>query len=621
MAAALRLALTLVPAAWGQLLFLPSLRLGAEAEALLAQVQVPPKLAFEVQYAERLGARLTGRLRLHISTTETDEPSELLFGKDVSAWQAGQPVTLAEGDAEVAGFPAADLGALKGSRLLYVQAELVVYEEFRREGLPPTWLPTSCVSKAGANGQYAKPDGTLLSGVVQVDLKAQGPVRITLDRMVPDSTPGSPGCAGLGDGVDSRWVRTVRINSSLLERFWGRPMQLEACVLLPWGFEEHPDARYPLVLAHGHYSPQWEAGGSFLETPPSCDPSASYDCTTQHYAHYLYGNWTDPNGPFHGARTLVVTLNHPTPFFDDSYAVNTENMGPYGDAIIRELLPEVEARFRGIGEGWARGLVGGSTGGWETFAQQVFYPTEFNGAYAACPDPLTFTSYVSANIYQSANYFFYDSPWLRRPRPATRDHYSGTAFSEGIGPTFVDAYGEITQTLEEANHMENAQGTHSRSCGQWDVWEATFSPACPDGYPCRMYDKLTGVINHTVAEYWREHFDFAHILERDWQSLAPLLKGKLHLAVGGSDTFYLTNSVLDLRKVLERLGSDAEVIIGAHEGLGYQHCFNGYMYGPDGKSLPNSLTRLHYVQNFVPKLAQHFAATAPAGADTTSWRY
>jgi hypothetical protein len=276
-----------------------------------------------------------------------------------------------------------------------------------------------------------------------------------------------------------------------------------------------------------------------------------------------------------------------------------------------------------LGQGWARGLLGGSTGGWETAAQQILYPDDFNGILAACPDPVTFTSYVNANIYEDRNYYFYDEslPWLRRPRPGQRDHYSGTAFEAGKGPVFVDAYGQVTQTMEEGNHLELAMGTHSRSCGQWDIWEATFGPACDDGYPCRLYNKLTGEINHTVAAYWRENFDLAHIVKRDWSVLGPKLKGKLRIAVGGSDTFYLTNAVLDFHKILKELGSDAEVIVGTHEGLGYQHCFNGYMYDRAGKPLPNAVSRNHYLQMNIPRFAEHWVKSSPEHADVSSWRY
>eukprot|EP00746_Dinoflagellata_sp_MGD_P042260 gnl/MRDRNA2_/MRDRNA2_20246_c0_seq1.p1 gnl/MRDRNA2_/MRDRNA2_20246_c0~~gnl/MRDRNA2_/MRDRNA2_20246_c0_seq1.p1 ORF type:complete len:618 (+),score=113.67 gnl/MRDRNA2_/MRDRNA2_20246_c0_seq1:69-1922(+) len=606
-------------AAYAQDLFLPREMLTPKAKP--GGLVMP---TFRVFHNGTFGNSFTGRVRLHISTRPAESPSELLFGKDVSDWKAGEPAVFAPGDEAVFGFPAADLADLsqhvQPGDTLYVQAELVVYDLYKRRGMPPTWLPTSCVSKAGNDGAYDKPDGTLLSDVTQLQISSEH-MDVQLNQKVPDSTPQSPGCAGLGDAVDSAWIKTVRIKSSLLSDFWGRSVTLEACVLLPWGFDEHPEAKYPLVVAHGHYSAQFMPGGGFQETMPTCAASSNYSCYSQHDAHKLYTDWTDPKGPFEGARALVMTVNHPVPFFDDSYAVNSANMGPYGDAIVHELIPAVEQKYRGLGQGWARGLLGGSTGGWETIAQQVFYPDEFNGMLAACPDPVTFTSYVNTNIYQSRNYFFYDDKWLKRPRPAMRDHYSGQAFQDGKGPAFVDSYGQITQTTEEANHQELAQGTHSRSCGQWDIWEATFSPACPDGFPCRLYDKRTGEINKTIAQHWKDHFDLAHIIERDWVTLRPKLKGKMRIAVGGSDTFYLTNAVMDLKNVLERLGSDAEVTIGSHEGIGYQHCFNGYLYDREGKVLPNAVTRNYYLQMNIPVFAKNWVNSAPQTADITSWRY
>lgn len=147
-----------------------------------------------------------------------------------------------------------------------------------------------------------------------------------------------------------------------------------------------------------------------------------------------------------------------------------------------------------------------------------------------------------------------------------------------------------------------------------------FSPACEDGYPCRLYDKLTGEINASVAAYWRENFDLAYIVERDWETLGPKLAGKAHVYVGGSDSFYLTNAVMDAADVFARVGSDAEVVIGAHDGMGMQHCFRGYEYDEAGEPLPNSITRLLYT-NFLPIMAERFVATAPEGADVKSWRY
>lgn len=258
----------------------------------------------------------------------------------------------------------------------FVQAELVPYEEYNRKELPPTWLPKSCISYgAGNDGAYGKPGGTLYSSVRRVtlaSLRDAGPtaaLTLTMDSEVKDSPADSPGCAGLGDGVDSKWIKTVRINSTALGDFWQRPIMLEACLLLPAGFEEHPEARYPLVVQHGHFSPSMttSGGGPWRDRAPSCDPdkpvspsnpATGYECVQEHYGYYLYRNWTDMSAgsKFHGSRVLLITVNHPTPFFDDSYAVDSESTGPYGRAINYELIPEVERRYRGIGEGWARAV-------------------------------------------------------------------------------------------------------------------------------------------------------------------------------------------------------------------------------------------------------------------------
>ena len=521
-----------------------------------------------------------------------------------------------------------------------MQAEFVPYELYERAGLPPTWLPRSCISwGSGGDGAYGKPGGTLYSDVLSVTIGADATskevqVALDLSHEVHDSRADSPGCAGLGPGVDSEYIKTVQIVSPSLSAFWKRNVSLEACVLLPGGFAQHPDARYPTVVSHGHFSPSMPAsgGGPWHPAAPACDPDApvsatnpktGYACVQDIYGHLLYRNWTDlsSDGVFAGARMLLVTLNHPTPFFDDSYAVDSASTGPYGHAINYELIPEVERRYRGLGQGWARGLYGGSTGGWESVATQVLYPDRFNGAYAACPDPITFTSYVTTNIYEADNAFYYNSDFRTTPRPGQRDHYSGQTW-----PGFGHPYGQTTVTAAETNHRELVLGSHSRSCGQWDVWEQVFSPVCDDGFPCRLYDKKTGALNRTVAAHWREHYDLGHIMKRDWATLGPKLQGKMHIFVGGSDTFFLSNAVMDVQDFLQTTtdpASDAEIVLGTHGGRGYEHCFRGFdaARNPDGSPQPNSLSRLTYNQAFLPRMAAHFAKTAPKGADVTSWRY
>ena len=306
--------------------------------------------------------------------------------------------------------------------------------------------------------------------------------------------------------------------------------------------------------------------------------------------------------------------------------MDSPNVGPYGSAVIKELIPEIERRFRGIGAGWARGVLGGSTGGWEAMASQVLWPEEFNYAAVACPDPISFTSYATVNVYKDKNAYFYDSPFKRTPRPGERDHYSGTAVVPGTStPTYGRPYGHTTATVEEMNRRELVLGSRSRSCGQWDIWEAVFGPRGADGYPARIWCKdpsdpscKYGEINATVAAYWREHFDLLHVLKRDWESgLGKALAGKLHVFVGASDTFFLTNAVMDFEDWVKAPTRsppfDGEIVIGAHDGRGYEHCFNGFM--PDGTVAPNAVTRELYVTKFLPRMAKRWAATAPAGAN------
>src|ERR1044072_1028010 len=226
----------------------------------------------------------------------------------------------------------------------------------------------------------------------------------------------------LGRVLTSRWIRLFhrlkhpkhnRIQNERLTNFWGRPMFLGAHVLLPEGFDSHPDVHYPLVIFHGHFPSDFDG---FRETAP--DPNLKpeyserfhlegYNRIVEEQAYQFYKDWTGPNFP----RFLIVEIQHANPYYDDSYAVNSANLGPYGDAITYELIPEIEKRFRGIGQGWARFVYGGSTGGWESLAVQVFYPDEYNGSWAACPDPIDFRAYTVINIYEHDNAYYADSPW------------------------------------------------------------------------------------------------------------------------------------------------------------------------------------------------------------------
>ncbi|MDH5405482.1 MAG: alpha/beta hydrolase-fold protein, partial [Candidatus Aminicenantes bacterium] len=357
-------------------------------------------------------------------------------------------------------------------------------------------------------------------------------------------------------------------------------------------FEEHPQARYPLMIYHGHHHRTFYTPVGFLETPP--EPGLTgYDKTYQDMSYQFYQDWTGADFP----RMIIVTIQHANPYYDDSYAVNSANVGPYGDAITYELIPYIEEKYRGIGEGWARVLYGGSTGGWEALAVQIFYPDQYNGTWAFCPDPIDFRAYQVVNIYEHENAYYMDSQWKRTPRPGQRNYL-----------------GEISATIEETSHHELVLGTNGRSGGQWDIWQAVFGPVGEDGCPKPIWDKRTGKIDHSVSEYWRENYDLHYILERDWAKLGPKLAGKLHIYVGDMDNFHLNNAVYLMEEFLE--GTKNPYYDGVVEyGDRFEHCWSG------DHNNPNSIQRLTINQRFAPQMVEHILKTAPPGADITSWRY
>jgi hypothetical protein len=306
----------------------------------------------------------------------------------------------------------------------------------------------------------------------------------------------------------------------------------------------------------------------------------------------IYNDWTDPDYP----RYILVTIQHATPYFDDSYAVNSQNTGPYGNAITYELLPYIEKKFRGIGKGWARVLTGGSTGGWEVLAAQIFYPDEYNGCWAWCPDPVDFRAFTTCNIYEDENAFFYNSKWKKRtPKPQRRT-----------------TNGHIVFTLQEVSQMEHVIGTKGRSGGEPNNWLTVFCPVGEDGYPKLVWDKLTGEIDRSVAEYMRENYDLRYILERDWKKLGPKLKGKINIYMGDMDNLYYTISGYLMQEFLE---STSDPYYEGHFEWGdrFGHCWNGDHVNEYAHS------RLTVNQRYIGTMMKRIVDSAPPDADT-SWK-
>jgi hypothetical protein len=229
-------------------------------------------------------------------------------------------------------------------------------------------------------------------------------------------------------------------------------------------------------------------------------------------------------------------------------------------------------------------------------AAQVLYPDDYNGAIASCPDPIDFHRYLTVDIYGDKNAYWSEGLLRRTPRPAARD---------GLGATI--------STMEQDNLRELVLGTKSRSGEQFDAWEAVYSPVGPDGYPRRLWDKRTGVIDPEVAKAW-QRYDLGHILERDWAKLGPKLQGKLRINVGRMDDFFLDGAVARVERFLRRTrdpASDAVIDHGATDG----HCWTG-----DHGQI-NAYSRLTSHARLIPLLVQRWLTSAPPGADVKSWRY
>lgn len=546
---------------------------------------------FKVRFVQNLTAEpLDGRVLLLISTNTESEPrfqisdgvnSQLVFGLDVEGLKSTDVV---EFNGDQFGYPLASLSELPDGEY-YVQALLHKYETFNLSTGHTVKLPMD----DGEGQHWNRSPGNLLSKPQKVSVRAGAVIEIEMTEVIPPIDPPE----------DTKYIKHVKMESKLLTDFWGRPMELGANILLPEGFDEHPEAHYPLIIFHGHFPYSF---GGFRTEPPDEDleadyserfQMAGYNRIVQQEAYDFYRRWTADDFP----RVIIMEVQHPTPYYDDSYAVNSASQGPYGDAITYELVPFIEEKFRGIGEGWSRFLYGGSTGGWEALAVQVMYPREYNGCFAACPDPIDFRAYTVVDIYGDDNAYFVEGDYRQVLRPGMRDYL-----------------GHVKTTLKDMNHRELALGTKSRSGQQWDIWEAVYSPQGEDGYPVRLWDKRTGEINHDVAEYWQENYDLRYILERDWDKLGADLQGKIHLYCGEMDNYYLNNAVYLMEDFLEGTTNPyyaGEVDYGARD----EHCWNG-----DHEN-PNAISRLRYNTMYLPKIMKRIADSAPAGADLTSWRY
>ncbi len=553
-----------------------------------AAVTASAQTQFSISFPATLHAQpITGRVFLIVSRDSDPEPREQphpfgrgvpIFGLDVSQLAPGQPATI---DGAVPGFPLNSINDIAPGDY-YVQAVLNLYTEFHRADGHVVWAHMD----QWEGQQFAESPGNLYSPVqrVHVDARAGGTIPLSLTQVIP----------AVELPPDTRWVKHVKIQSTLLTAFWGRPIYLGATVLLPQGYEAHPAVRYPVIYEQGHFGlePPLRFSDDTTPAPPFLKTLlAQYNIET---GPEFFRAWTAPDFP----RMIAVTFQHPTPYFDDSYAVNSANNGPYGDAILTELIPYLEAHFRMIPKAYARVLTGGSTGGWESIALQVHHPDFFGGTWTLYPDPVDFRHYDMVDAYADTNAFVFTNRGIGFLSPRTDWHHPERYIMRAPD-------GQPLYSVREYSRWEDVLGSHGRSTDQFEAWEAVYGPVGEDGYPKPLWDKRTGHIDHDVAVYMRDHgYDLRAYLAANWTKIGPQLVDKIHVDVGDMDNFYLNLAVYDLQAFLDTISTPrarATIRYGRPEkGHGWQHATNAQI-----------------VREMAAFITQH----APQGEETALWKY
>src|SRR5579883_352930 len=458
---------------------LASLLLLLTPASALAQSQ---PLEFHLSFDRGVSAQpFTGRVYVMLFKQDVKElrpgpnwfGTDPFFAKDVKNWQPGQALVL---DANALSFP---ITMDKVPKATYSIQAVMDFDRGERS-----------FSAAEGNG-YSR---TLRR---ELDGAASGEVQLRIDQ-VYKSKP----------FVETERVKLVDIESKLLTAFHGRSTRLRAGVVLPRSFAAEPRRRYPVVYEIPGF------GGRHF----GAHDAAKRDATN-----------------VAGAEMIYVVLDPDCRLGHHVFA-DSANNGPCGRALIEELIPHLEAKYRGIGSGQARFVTGHSSGGWSSLWLQVTYPDQFNGVWSTSPDPIDFRDFQRIDLTKPDANMFLDARGEKRPLARMR----------GKPALFYRSFSDMEEVMGHG--------------GQLASFEAVFSARGPDGRPRKLWDRTTGAIDAEVAKSW-ERYDIRLVLESNWKSLAPRLAVKLHVWTGAEDTFYLEGAVKLLKESLARLGSDAVVEI------------------------------------------------------------
>lgn len=351
-------------------------------------------------------------------------------------------------------------------------------------------------------GYSGEGPGDLKSEVLELaDLEPAngGRIDLRLTQAVPENEP----------VVETESIKRVELRSGVLSDFWGRAIMLQAGVVLPPGYHDEAQRRFPTVYHFhgfsGDHHDAWSKGPALLRAMQAGEIPAMV---------HVFLNASFPGGCHQFADSV--------------------NAGPWGRALTSELIPHLEERFRCVPKPHARLLTGHSSGGWASLWAQINYPDFFGGTWSTAPDPVDLRSFTGINATPGSTDNAYRDA-QGNPRQLVR-----------LGDRWI-------ASIEDFVRQEHVVGEYG---GQFASFEWVWSPRGPDGRPLPMFNRQTGQLDQQVLTAWQK-FDIRHHLATHWDSLAPKLAGKLHIFCGANDTFRLNEAVILLKEFLDSKHSNA----------------------------------------------------------------
>ncbi|MFN3930880.1 MAG: alpha/beta hydrolase [Brevundimonas sp.] len=460
-------------------------------------------LAFLLAFSSPVLAQQSPRVEV-----ETDEPTGpgrlLLFAERVEDPEAAAPTSVsADPFFKKNNFVAArEIAGIQPGVRIGLDGDDGAYPASMNDLAPGHYWVQTVLDRDHDYAYRGRPDGgDLVSPVARIALPLTGPTPIlALSETIVDyplwETARGPMFSAEDRAIVEARIKPFEFVSPALSAFQGRPVTMRGLVITPEGYDAGKDT-YPVVyFTHG-----------FTAGMTSLSDSAVGILTATHAGRLPPMIW--------------VMLDQSSPFGTHEFADSVNN-GPWATALIRELIPDLESRYRVDPAPASRFLMGHSSGGWAMLWLQLNYPDRFGGAWISSPDITDFTDFEGVDI----------------TRPDSR-------------------------IISPMGRMEAVLGAYG---GQASSFEAVFSPRGDDGRPMPLYDRITGEIDPDVARHWRENWDVSQIVRSRWPAQHRDLDGKLHVWVGANDEFGLERSTRHLEAAVKAAGGQADFTFAPGKG-------------------------------------------------------